>query len=210
MNKIITNTLTDTLTYKGTAILKYQIEYPKIEDSNTKQGAYVFNLYNRKKAINLEKYCKEVLYKQAKELYEYNSKNGYPIMVFDIVLKFTITYNYDSLISLYYDQYIYTGGAHGNTIRTSQTWDLNIAKLLPFSYFFNNNPYFILNILNEINKQIAEQIKNNENQYFDNYCELVIETFNPKNFYLFPNYIEVYFQQYDIAPYSSGIPTFKV
>lgn len=202
--------LSDNLTYNNTTILTYKIEYPEIQDSETKQGAYIFNLYNRKKAFELQKYCKEDLFKQAKDLYDYNSEHGYPIMVFDIVLEFTVTYNQDSLISLYYNQYIYTGGAHGSTIRTSQTWDLEKSELLPLNYFFYDNPYFILYILKEINKQIAAQIKNGENQYFDNYCELVIETFNPENYYLYPDYIEIYFQQYDIAPYSSGIPTFKI
>lgn len=210
MNKIFTKMLSDELKYNGTTILRYKIEYPEIRFSLTTQGEYAFNLYNKKKALELEKYCKEELYKQAIEVYKYNLENGYPIMVFEVVLAYTITYNQESIISLFYDQYTFTGGAHGNTVRTSQTWDLIKAKLIPLSYFFNNNPYFILDILKDINKQISEQIKNGENQYFDNYCELVLQTFNPANYYLYPDYIEVYFQQYDIAPYSSGIPTFKI
>lgn len=210
MNKIITKTLTNDLKYKDTIILTYKIEYPEIKDSDTKKGAYIFNMYNHQKAIELEKHCKQDLFNQAKDLYEYNTSNGYPIMVFDVVLAYEITFNQNNLVSLYYDQYMFTGGAHGSTIRSSQTWDLSKAKMLPLSYFFYDEPYFILDILKEINKQIAVQIKNEENQYFDNYCELVIETFNPKSYYLTPDYIVIYFQQYDIAPYSSGIPTFKV
>lgn len=210
MNRVVTKTLSNELTYKGTTILTYKIEYPEIQDSDTKQGAYIFNIYNRRKATMLEKYCKGDLYNQAKDLYDYNSEHGYPIMAFDVVLAFTVTFNQDSLISLYYDQYMFTGGAHGNTVRTSQTWDLRKSKMLPLRYFFYDDPYFMLHILKEINRQIAEQIKNGENQYFDNYCELVIDNFNPDNFYLYPDYIEIYYQQYDIAPYSSGIPTFRI
>jgi len=210
LNKVVKKTLSNELKYNDTIILTYKIEYPEIQYSKAMQGEYTFNLYNRKKAIKLENYCKEELYKQAIEVYKYNLENGYPIMVFDIILSYTITYNFEELISLYYDEYIFTGGAHGNTIRTSQTWDLMKSKMIPLDYFFYDNPYFILEILKNINNQISEQIKNGENQYFDNYCQLVLKNFNPQNYYLYNDYIEIYFQQYDIAPYSSGIPTFKI
>ena len=64
----------------------------------------------------------------------------------------------------------------------------------------------MITILKEINNQIAE----NKENYFQDSCNLVLETFNPKNFYLAQNGIVIYFQQYDIAPYSSGIPTFLI
>lgn len=96
-------------------------------------------------------------------------------------------------------------GAHGNTIRTSQTWNLKKGEMVPLEYFFNN-PYFMVEILKQINSQILE----NPEIYFENTCNLVLETFNSKNFYLTPSGIVIYFQQYDIAPYSSGIPTFTI
>lgn len=136
--------------------------------------------------------------------------NGYPIMVFEVILESNITYTKDSIISLYYDQYEFTGGAHGNTIRTSQTWNLKMGKMLDLSYFYPNNPDFIVEILKSINSQIAEQEQNNPGQYFENYCELVLDTFNLESYYLTPQGIMIYFQQYDIAPYSSGIPEFLV
>ena len=102
------------------------------------------------------------------------------------------------------------GGAHGNTIRTSQTWDLQFGRMLNLSYFYQNNPNYIIDILKNINKQIAKQEKNNPGIYFDNYCQLVLETFNPENFYLTKDGIVIYFQQYDIAPYSSGIREFLI
>ena len=131
-------------------------------------------------------------------------------MEYEIILEYNVTYNKDNIVSIYYDQYEFTGGAHGNTIRTSQNWNLSAGKMLPLSYFFPNNPYYIIDILIEINKQIKEQIQNGTNYYFDNYCELVLETFNLENYYLIEKGIAIFFQQYDIAPYSSGIPVFYI
>ena len=207
MNTIITKTLQNELQYNNTTVLTYKIEFPELHGF---PSINTFNSYNKKIAIELENYCKTDLFKQAKDLYDYNLSNGYPIMVFEVVLSFYITFNANNLVSLYSDQYMFTGGAHGSTIRSSQTWDLKKYKMLPLSYFFYDDPYFLLDILRKINKDVLEQTKNEENQYFDNYCELIINTFNPDNYYLEPDYIVIYFQQYDIAPYSSGIPTFKV
>lgn len=210
MNKIINKTLKQELKYKGTTILTYKIQYPEITESPYTHGKEKFNEYNKSKAHELEQYCKEELFKEAIETYEYNIANGYPIMIYDIVTQYQITYNQNYIISLYNDQYIFTGGAHGNTIRTSQNWDLKIGKMIPLEQFYPNNPYFLLEILKQINEQIKKQIEKGTNQYFENYCQLVLETFNPQSYYLYPDHIEIFFQQYDIAPYSSGIPTFSI
>ena len=148
------------------------------------------------------------LYEDAKKTYDYNISNGYPVMVYEVILDYTITFNDEYIVSLFYDQYEFTGGAHGNTIRTSQTWDLCIGKQLPLSYFYPDNPNYVTEILREINNQIKYQIEAGNNYYFDNYCELILETFKLENYYLTPGGIVVYFQQYDIAPYSSGIREF--
>ena len=44
--------------------------------------------------------------------------------------------------------------------------------------------------------------------YFDDYAKLIQNTFNPDSFYLFPGGVVIYFQQYDIAPYATGLPEF--
>lgn len=210
MNQIEKKTLKGELKYKNMVILTYRIEYPEMIFSNYPFGRVIFNRYNREKAISLEQYIKTELYENAKEVYEYNMANGYPIMVYEVILEYHITYNEDFIVSLYEDEYQFTGGAHGNTIRTSQNWDLRVGRKLPLSYFYPNNPYYIINILKEINTQIKRQIEEGKNQYFENYCELVLETFNLESYYVLPNAVAIYFQQYDIAPYSSGIPVFLI
>ncbi len=208
MSEIKNVELKNELKYKDTVILTYKIQYPKITSSSCEFGIDIFNKFNENKALELEQYVNTTLFKEAKDVYDYNKLNGYPIMVFEVILEYNITYNKDCIISLYYDQYEFTGGAHGNTIRTSQNWDLQNGCQIPLSYFYPNNSYYIIDILKNINSQIKEQIQSGSNQYFDNYCELVLETFNLESYYLTPNAIAIYFQQYDIAPYSSGIPVF--
>ena len=118
-----------------------------------------------------------------------------------------ITLNQAPIISLYQDEYIFTGGAHGSTVRTSQNWNLEYNSQFSLDDVYYNNPNYILYILKEINSQIKEK---GEDIFFDDYCSLVLETFNPHQFYLTPNNVIIFFQQYDIAPYSTGIPTFEL
>ena len=210
MNKIKMNTAEKELYYQGEVIVKYRIEYPEIINSYYNEGMQIFNHENRKSALELKEYAEGELYEQAKQTYKFNKKNGYPIMVYELVRECNITYNQNQLVSLYCDEYIFEGGAHGNTLRKSQNWDLKIAQEIPLQAFSKGNPYFLIDILKQINKKIAEQIESGVGSYFQEYCQLVLETFNLENYYLTPNGIVVFFQQYDIAPYSSGIPTFLV
>ncbi|MCI8412109.1 MAG: DUF3298 and DUF4163 domain-containing protein [Clostridia bacterium] len=193
------------LKYKETVILTYDIEYPQIFSNyyDTRK----FNTLNYNKALELEKYAKENLFPDAKATYDYNSSNGFPIMVYELVFKYTITLNQAPIISLYQDEYIFTGGAHGSTVRTSQNWNLEYNSQFSLDDVYYNNPNYILYILKEINSQIKEK---GEDIFFDDYCSLVLETFNPHQFYLTPNNVIIFFQQYDIAPYSTGIPTFEL
>lgn len=202
MNFINKKILEKKLFYDGNLVLKYHIEYPSICSSKARK----FNIYNQTIASDLKKRCETELYREAVELYKYNKQNGYPIMVYEIYRTFEITFNSYNYLSLYADEYIFSGGAHGNTIRTSQTWCFNQCTMLPLEYFYKNDPYFMIGILREINRQILETPE----IYFENTCNLVLDTFNPNSFYLVPNGIVIYFQQYDIAPYSSGIRTFIV
>lgn len=192
------------LTYDNTIILKYHIEYPQIISSDT-ISTRRFNLYNENIALSLQQKAENELFKDAIDLYKFNKKNNYPIMVYEVYQNYKITFNFRNIISLFIDEYTFTGGAHGSTIRTSQTWDLNQGRQIELYQFFNN-PYFILQILRDIKMQIGE----NPEIYFDDVCCLLIDTFNPCSYYLEPSSIIIYFQQYDIAPYSSGIMEFSI
>lgn len=218
MENIIKKSYNGELKYDGEVILKYNIEYPEIIRSRYRVGEVYFNSYNKKIADDTLKYVNTELYKEAKDTYKYNKENGYPIMVYELDMKYNITYNRNGIVSMYIDKYIFSGGAHGNTIRTSQTWNLLYARRLSLEevYFSRNNIKYknkcnyVIDILKKINMEIAKRLEENPGIYFDDYCTLVLETFNFENFYIDEKCIIIYFNQYDIAPYSTGIPTFCV
>ena len=114
------------------------------------------------------------------------------------------------MTSLYTDQYTYTGGAHGSTIRTSDTWDFSSGRYLTLADFYPHNPSYREGIYRNLEQQVKEREKESSSTYFDDYSSLIRSTFKPENFFVTPNGIVIYFQQYDIAPYSTGIPEFLI
>ena len=76
--------------------------------------------------------------------------------------------------------------------------------------FFPRNFDYKIDLTEQIIGQIAEQIAAGNDIYFDDYEENVIAEFNPQNFYLTPEGLVIFYQQYAIAPYSSGIMEFTI
>ncbi len=210
MFEVKTNVIENNIFYKKTLIVKYRIEYPHIVFKGFNYNINKFNNFNQLNAMELKLYAEKDLYEDAKNVYDYNISNNIPFFPYELVYNYNITYNKKPIISLYFDQYIYSSGAHGSTVRTSQTWNLNTGMQISLSSLFNNNCCYVILILKEILHQIETQTENGTNFYFENYAKLVIENFNFDQFYLDNNTIAIYFQQYDIAPYSSGIPVFLI
>lgn len=57
---------------------------------------------------------------------------------------------------------------------------------------------------------IERQISREPDIYFEDYRERISQYFREENFYCEPSGVVIYYQQYDIAPYSSGIRTFLI
>lgn len=208
MLKIINRILQKEMKYENTVVLKYHIEYPEIimDWQQNRNGIKKFNDYNLKMALQTQQKAENELYKEAIELYKYNKENGYPQMMYELYREYQITLNQENAVSMYIDEYIFSGGAHGTTTRTSQTWNLMLGKMVELYELYPNEPYFLLDILRKINREISENIE----IYFADPYPLVVEYFNPESYYIDNGKVVIYFQQYDIAPYSSGIIEFTL
>lgn len=204
------NLLQKDMYYKDTIVLTYTIKSPQFISGQFQIFLEELNAYYETKAFIYENTNIINLYQMAIKEYEYSVANGFPVRKYETFIDYEITYNQNCILSLYFDQYEYTGGAHGNTIRYSDTWNLQNGKRIELSDVFscrnNHQEYVIQNIYD----QIKNEIMNGSNPYFENYQQLVLESFEEDNFYLTQEGVVIYFQHYDIAPYSSGIPTFTI
>jgi hypothetical protein len=204
--------LEENLYYNKENLITYRIEYPQFFSPIYQNNLNRINLCLKNKAFNLQRTCYKKLFAIAIDFYEFSVKHNYHIRKFEILLTFKVTFNQDCAISLYFDEFEYLGGAHGLTTRTSYTWDIRDGERILLCDLFNDGINFHGYIINSIDNQIKLQLLYDGNNYiyFDDYNKNVAINFNNNNFYLIksPIGIVLYFQLYDIAPYSMGICEF--
>lgn len=198
------------MSYKNHIILKSTINYPRFVSGIFYNMISKLNNLYRTQALMYQKNNVMNLYQMAMAEYEYSVAHGYPVREFEAYVNYEVTFNQDCALSLYFEQYEYSGGAHGLTVRNSDTWDLKRSRRMDLSDFYPNNSDYKDEIIQNIITQIETQIAAGSGMYFENYKQLVIDTFKPNNFFLTPEGVAIYFQQYDIAPYASGLPTFII
>lgn len=121
----------------------------------------------------------------------------------EALVKYNVQNLSQKMVSFTLTKYTYTGGAHGASLREGYTYDLATGTRYEFSDLFA----FDHATKADINAQIAAQIKDRD-----------IPTFGPFQgvsdrpyFYIADNGQPViFFQQYDVGPYSVGILEFPV
>lgn len=208
MQTITQHAITDMMSYQDTPVLNCQIRYPQFTTTCNSEAARSINEYYTSHTKERARYCRTELYPQAVDALKYSQNKNFPFFPYEFDIRYEVTYNTDCISSLYLDQYVFTGGAHGSTLRTSQTWNFETGRQLQLEDFFPHNTGLIQDIQSWIGYEIGERLKSEPSTYFEDYQKLLRSNFNPENFYLTPGGIMLYYQQYDIAPYSSGMPEF--
>ena len=198
-----------TLTHNDVEMLKLSIKYPTVNLLHDLHSDYLINsqiIMSINEFIGYANY----LYFQAIEGYNEAMEQGFLFHAYEAIMEYTITYNNNCFLSMYNDKYEFTGGAHGSTIRSSLTFDICSGQRLSLEDFFQPGFDYRRLILDEITKQA--NIKNSQEPQvlFEDYKSLIIKTFDERSFNLSPQGITFYFQQYDIAPYSTGIVEFTI
>lgn len=210
MQFIFQKTLEDTLYYNNIPTLIYKINYPFFITSCSTTSAQKINKHYADNSRKIEKYCRTVLYPQAVESTKYRQTNQPPFYSYTLEVDFNITYNIGCITSLYMDTYTYMGGAHGETVRTSDTWDFNTGLKLQLDNIYPLSPTSLYKLQKNIEQQISDRLLKEPSTYFENYSSLLRKTFQSNNFYLILEGFVIYYQQYDITPYATGLPEFLI
>jgi len=180
--------------------------FPQLSEENV-EGYHKINELYRNEAVDRQLYAADQILKSAIEDSEMGPDNQY-----EWKSVYKTTYNRVPVISMYMDNYQYTGGAHGLTVRKSLNWHVPEERSIKLEEFFPDTVGYETILKNEILRQISKREKENPGTYFDNYGELVNQNFKPENFYIDSDKkaLVIYFQQYEISPYSTGIPEFII
>ena len=124
--------------------------------------------------------------------------------------KSTLDIGYDyfinkDILSLQLNNYTYSGGAHGMYYIIPITMNIKTGEIYEFEDLFKDDKSVIERIENTLIQTIAKDPEN----YFEEYEESIKDKNGDFNFYIDGDQVVVYFDLYDIAPYSSGIHHFS-
>lgn len=118
-----------------------------------------------------------------------------------------ITYESRDLVSLVIYYYTFTGGAHGNTVFETYNIDAKSAKILTLADLFDGTCDYTKVIKDEINKQIESA----EQDYYPEAIDYITqEDFSNKAFTISKDGLQIRYQDYEIAPHSTGLPIFTI
>jgi len=199
-----------TYTFMSTDLLKLNIAYLQINLNYNLPARNRINEFYKQEAYQFMHYTATEIRRTATQTYLYAKKKNYPFFPYESIMKYTVTLNAACKLSTYTDKYQYTGGAHGNTLRASSNWNLNTGSVIEMKDIFYNGEDFVSLIIDQIIQLASQQMIQDPTIYFDNYKELLVNNFKPNNFYLTPIGITIFYQQYEVAPYSSGIIEFHI
>lgn len=205
----ITNCDVDSqLSYNNLVMLTLHISFPRVSLQDPSVQGFI-NEYYQSESVKFNARASGVLFDQAIEEYIQATANGFPYRTFDAFMNYSVKLNSNCTLSSFFDKYEYTGGAHGSTLRTSVTFDLQTGRKIRMQDLFRPGQNWRRLVLEQI-LLIADSRMSSEPVYFENYRELIVKNFNENNFYLTPAVVVVYYQQYEIGPYAIGLPEFEI
>ena len=145
------------------------------------------------------------LKKEAKAIFLENMENFNPY-------EFTLTYDadeFDNYLSIISTEMTYTGGAHPSTLKSVQTYDMETGLVTLDEVAKKLCGKDSETILKEAKELFKKEIKENPDNFYDD-SEKLVEDLSSDNFYISKDGIVFFFNQYEIAPYSSGIIEVKI
>ncbi len=191
--------------------LKYAIQFPQFSGEEDEAFINRLNKHYVTRANALVHQCQDQIYRSAMKRYSNPQLTGETLLAYEFYNTFQVTLNQEGLLALYEDQYTYTGGANGTSTRIADNWQLDRCRRLAmadlFPPGFHYQAYVEANVIRQIQKQTAED---GPQFYFDNYPQLVHQYFDPKNFYLIPGGMAVFYQEITIAPHVYGTVVFNI
>lgn len=123
---------------------------------------------------------------------------------YDAIVGFEVPFNAGGLLSIKVYFYQYTGGAHGFSFIETVNLDLTTGRSIEFNDLFDSaqaRKFLIDTIQTAINQDPF-------NYFITEVDESILSRI--QSFYITEGKIVVYFDLYEIAPYSTGIPEFSL
>ena len=172
----------------------------KIEEKNNNYK--IITYYPKTDYPKLNNVINDKIYEYIKEFKENVNSSDYPINQYYSLIILYDCYEYDNYISYIFRIEDYTGGAHPNHRIYTVVYDIKNNVIITIDDLINKNQ----NILNIFSENSREILKSNDKITSST---MLYEGTKPKkenftNFIFSKNGIILFFQEYQVAPYSQG------
>jgi hypothetical protein len=195
-------------TVDGIPVLSAVVSLPQPGSVSDRLSRRIFRYYQQQCRAYL-KYCEQDLFPRARAAYRAALAISAPLPLFRAELTYQITFQDSHFLSLY-TQSKESDGEHIWQARRSDTWDLSTGYPVPLSDFFPSRSPWKRQILEQVAEAIQTQEATGTAQYHAHRRQELRRHFNPRNYYLTPEGLMVFFPMYAIAPPFEGIPAFSV
>ena len=147
-----------------------------------------------------------------REQIEYAREGGFePLkMDYEFVINTEVHYgNHRDIIVHFINMYQYTGGAHGGTFITCRNYRLEDGSLITLDDYFK--PGYEKVLIPELERKLLEYAECSSREELDEHGYFSNEPmYVSDNFEIREDSIDFIYNQYEIAPYSTGITTLTV
>ena len=205
MTEIKTERISEELTGEGVTLIRVSISYPFVTGLDKKAQKRINSFYRRQSEMLL-RHAKKRLMPEARVQYAGALAKSVPFKPFEVSAAFTVAYNAD-VLSIYRDIHIHAGQTRALT-RSAQTWNAASGWFLELSSFFPPGENFRKRMLKNAAETAALQERAGTHRYFEKFPKLIRKNFSPRNFYITPDGIAIFFPELTVAPHAEGIPVF--
>ena len=192
---------------EGIPILSATVSIPHSTASKNRISRRITRFYHLQAHAFL-RYCEHWLLPKATAQHQAAISSSAPLPHMHVQLNYQITYLENALWSLYTQSC--EPDASGETLyfRHGDTWDLSTGYPVTLSSFFPPRTRWKTHLLALVAQQIQAQEHTGTTRYYPEWHKLLRRHFNPRNYYLTPKGIIIFFPMCAIAPPSEEIPTF--
>ncbi|MDD4239086.1 MAG: DUF4163 domain-containing protein [Desulfotomaculaceae bacterium] len=189
-----------------TDIIKITLQYPQIDGLVDQTVQDNVNSILKKIAMDAKSEGLKNLEEAQKELAP--GYTGSPNK-WETYFDYRVKYNQNGLLSFVFLDYQYTGGAHGLTVQSSHTFNLNTGEEYRLRDLVKSDADYVAFISDIVRNEIDVRIK--EGRLPDYWITTPFEAIKEdQDCYLSNDGVVVYFQQYEYFPYAAGIQEYSV
>lgn len=183
-------------------IIDIDLQIPVINNLENEKIQSKINKILYKEAVELKNEIEKMAQNDSEEF----KKQGWSFRPYMVNTRYEVSYNKKDILSLSVVYWQYTGGAHGNYNKAAYNFDLKTGKLISLKDLFKEGVKY----KEIITQEIKNQMQTEPEKYFIDEIDKLEVISDDKPFNIEDEGIVIYYQTYEIAPYSSGIPEFKI